>query len=56
MVVLLERRGVGKKEEPMKRSHSMTTLSTGTRAKMMQDWADFLEETLQTGRVFLPHP
>jgi integrase len=26
------------------------------RTKMMQDWADFLEETLRTGRVFLPHP
>ena len=28
----------------------------GPRTRMMQDWADFLEETLRTGRVFLPHP
>jgi hypothetical protein len=26
------------------------------RTMMMQDWADFLEETLRTGRVFLPRP
>jgi len=26
------------------------------RTKMMQSWADFLEETLRTGKVFLPHP
>lgn len=26
------------------------------RTEMMQDWADFLEETQRTGRVFLPHP
>ena len=26
------------------------------RAKMMQEWADFLEESLRTGKVFLPHP
>jgi integrase len=26
------------------------------RTRMMQGWADFLEETLRTGKVFLPHP
>jgi len=26
------------------------------RTRMMQDWADFLEETLRTGKVFLPNP
>jgi integrase len=26
------------------------------RTMMMQDWADFLEETLRTGKVFLPRP
>ena len=26
------------------------------RTRMMQDWADFLEETLRSGKVFLPSP
>ncbi len=26
------------------------------RTKMMQGWADYLEETLRSGKVFLPHP
>jgi|ERR1017187_425194 integrase len=26
------------------------------RTKMMQDWADFLEETLRTGKLLLMHP
>jgi integrase len=28
----------------------------GPRTRMMQDWADFLEKSLRTGKVFLPHP